>query len=337
MSKDVYYTMKKLDVLIIGAGPIGLACGIEAKKENLDYLIVEKGVLTNSIFNYPVNMTFFSTSEKLEMGDIPFMSITNKPTRPEALEYYRRIVKHYGLKINLYEEVLQLEKIADGFVVHTSKGKYSAERLVLATGFYDLPNTMDVPGEDLPKVSHYYKEPWPYIGQKIIVVGGGNSAVDVALETWRKGAEVTMVVMKPEVDQTVKYWVLPDIENRIKEGSIKGYFDTKIKEIKPDSVVLDTSDGEVELENDFVLAMTGYKPNFALLDQLGVELSLDEKRQPCFDNDSQESNISGLYLAGVVCGGLNTREFFIENTISHAKAIIGDVLKKKAVPSKVEK
>ena len=329
--------MKKLDVLIIGAGPIGLACGIEAKKENLDYLIVEKGVLTNSIFNYPVNMTFFSTSEKLEMGDIPFMSISNKPTRPEALEYYRRIVKHYGLKINLYEEVLQLEKVADGFEVHTSKGKYAAEKLVLATGFYDLPNTMDVPGEDLPKVSHYYKEPWPYIGQKIIVVGGGNSAVDVALETWRKGAEVTMVVMKPEVDQTVKYWVLPDIENRIKEGSIKGYFETKIKEIKPDSVVLDTPEGEVELENDFVLAMTGYKPNFALLDQLGVELSLDEKRQPCYDNDSQESNISGVYLAGVVCGGLNTREFFIENTISHAKAIIGDVLKKKADPSKVEK
>ncbi len=337
MSRDVYYTMKKLDVLIIGAGPIGLACGIEAKRENLDYLIVEKGVLTNSIFNYPVNMTFFSTSEKLEMGDIPFMSITNKPTRPEALEYYRRIVKHYGLQINLYEEVLQLEKVADGFEVHTSKGKYSAEKLVLATGFYDLPNTMDVPGEDLPKVSHYYKEPWPYIRQKIIVVGGGNSAVDVALETWRKGAEVTMVVMKPEVDQTVKYWVLPDIENRIKEGSIKGYFNTKIKEIRPDSVVLDTPEGEVELENDFVLAMTGYKPNFVLLDQLGVELSLDEKRQPCYDNDSQESNIPGLYLAGVVCGGLNTREFFIENTISHAKAIIGDVLKKKAVPSKVEK
>jgi len=337
VSRDVYYTMKKLDVLIIGAGPIGLACGIEAKRENLDYLIVEKGVLTNSIFNYPVNMTFFSTSEKLEMGDIPFMSITNKPTRPEALEYYRRIVKHYGLQINLYEEVLQLEKVADGFEVHTSKGKYSAEKLVLATGFYDLPNTMDVPGEDLPKVSHYYKEPWPYIRQKIIVVGGGNSAVDVALETWRKGAEVTMVVMKPEVDQTVKYWVLPDIENRIKEGSIKGYFNTKIKEIRPDSVVLDTPEGEVELENDFVLAMTGYKPNFVLLDQLGVELSLDEKRQPCYDNDSQESNIPGLYLAGVVCGGLNTREFFIENTISHAKAIIGDVLKKKAVPSKVEK
>jgi len=329
--------MKKLELLIIGAGPIGLACGIEAQKKNLNYLIVEKGVLTNSIFNYPINMTFFSTSEKLEMGDIPFMSISNKPTRPEALEYYRRIVKHYGLKISLYEEVLQLEKTADGFVVQTSKGDYQAEKLVMATGFYDLPNTMNVPGEELPKVTHYYKEPWPYIGQKIVVVGGGNSAVDVALETWRKGAEVTMVVMKPQIDQTVKYWVLPDIENRIKEGSIKGYFNTTIKEIREKEVILNTPEGEVSIANDFVLAMTGYKPNFALLDQLGVELSLDEKRQPCYDDSSQESNVPGLYLAGVVCGGLNTREFFIENTIVHARAIIDDIVKKKSIPSKVEK
>ncbi|MEX2566469.1 MAG: YpdA family putative bacillithiol disulfide reductase [Cyclobacteriaceae bacterium] len=329
--------MKNLEVLIVGAGPIGLACGIEAKKKNLDYLIVEKGVLTNSIFNYPVNMTFFSTSEKLEMADIPFMSISNKPTRPEALEYYRRIVKHYHLNIHLYEEVIRLEKVETGFQVTTSKDKYFTEKLVLATGFYDLPNTMNVPGEDLPKVSHYYKEPWPYIGQKIVVVGGGNSAVDVALETWRKGAEVTMVIMKPEVDQTVKYWVLPDIENRIKEGSIKGYFNTSIHSIREKEVVLNTPEGEVIIENDFVLAMTGYKPNFALLDQLGVQLSLDEKRQPCFDDASQESNIPGLYLAGVVCGGLNTREFFIENTIVHAKSIIDDIAGKKAILGKVEK
>lgn len=326
--------MKKLELLIIGAGPIGLACGIEAKKNGLDYLIIEKGVLTNSIFNYPINMTFFSTSEKLEMADIPFMSISNKPTRPEALEYYRRIVKHYQLNINLYEKVNTLEKKEGGFVVHTSKGDYETEKLVLATGFYDLPNTMNVPGEDLPKVSHYYKEPWPYIGQKIIVIGGGNSAVDVALETWRKGAEVTMVVMKPEIDQTVKYWVLPDIENRIKEGSIKGYFNSSIKEIREKEVVINTPEGEVTIENDFVLAMTGYKPNFELLDQLGVQLSLDEKRQPCFDDISQESNVPGLYLAGVVCGGLNTREFFIENTISHAKAIVKDIVNKKALTAK---
>lgn len=219
-------------------------------------------------------------------------------------------------------------------MVHTSKGDYETEKLVLATGFYDLPNTMNVPGEDLSKVSHYYKEPWPYIGQKIIVVGGGNSAVDVALETWRKGAEVSMVVMKPEIDQTVKYWVLPDIENRIKEGSIKGYYNSSIKEIREKEVVLNTPEGEVTIENDFVLAMTGYKPNFELLDQLGVQLSLDEKRQPCFDDISQESNVPGLYLAGVVCGGLNTREFFIENTISHAKAIVKDIVNKKAILAK---
>lgn len=322
--------MKKLDVLIIGGGPIGLACGVEAQRAGLDYLIVEKGVLTNSIFNYPSNMTFFSTSEKLEMAGIPFMSVSNKPNRTEALEYYRRIVKHYNLVIHLYEEVVELRQPREGgFFVKTSKGEYLAEKLIVATGFYDLPNMMGVPGEDLPKVSHYYKEPWPYIGQKVLVVGGGNSAVDVALETWRKGAEVTMVVMKPTIDQTVKYWVLPDIENRIKEGSISAYFDSKIISIAEDRVILQTPEGEKVLENDFVLAMTGYRPNFALLDQLGVELSLDDRKRPCFDEQNQESNVPGIYLAGVVCGGLNTREFFIENTIIHAASIISDITKKK--------
>lgn len=322
--------MKKLDVLIIGGGPIGLACGVEAQRAGLNYLIVEKGVLTNSIFNYPSNMTFFSTSEKLEMAGIPFMSVSNKPNRTEALEYYRRIVKHYKLAIHLYEEVLQLQRTPEGeFKIETSKGSYLTEKLILATGFYDLPNTMGVPGEDLPKVSHYYKEPWPYIGQKLVVVGGGNSAVDVALETWRKGAEVTMVVMKPTIDQTVKYWVLPDIENRIKEGSIGAYFESSITSIAEDHVVIQTPEGEIVLDNDFVLAMTGYRPNFALLDQLGVELSLDDRKRPCFDDQNQESNIPGLYLAGVVCGGLNTREFFIENTIVHAASIIADIMKKR--------
>lgn len=322
--------MKKLDLLIIGGGPIGLACGVEAQRAGLNYLIVEKGVLTNSIFNYPSNMTFFSTSEKLEMAGIPFMSVSNKPNRTEALEYYRRIVKHYKLTIHLYEEVLQLQRTPEGeFNIETSKGSYLTEKLILATGFYDLPNTMGVPGEDLPKVSHYYKEPWPYIGQKLVVVGGGNSAVDVALETWRKGAEVTMVVMKPTIDKTVKYWVLPDIENRIKEGSIGAYFESSITSIAEDHVVIQTPEGEIVLDNDFVLAMTGYRPNFALLDQLGVELSLDDRKRPCFDDQNQESNIPGLYLAGVVCGGLNTREFFIENTIVHAASIIADIMKKR--------
>lgn len=321
--------MKRIDVLIVGAGPIGLACGIEAEKYGLDYVILEKGTLANSIYNYPVNMTFFSTSDKLELGNIPFMSVNRRPTRPEALEYYRRVADYFHLNVQLYEEVKEMKKVDGLFEVHSSKGKYLAEKVILSTGFYDLPNKMNIPGEDLPKVTHYYKEPWPYIGQKVMVVGGGNSAVDVALEIWRKGAEVTMVMINETVDQNVKYWVLPDIENRIKEGSIKAYFSTKLKEVREKEVVLQTKEGELTVENDFVLAMTGYQPNYTLLDQLGVQLTLDEKRRPCFDEGSQESNVSGLYLAGVVCGGLNTREFFIENTIVHAHAIFEDIMAKR--------
>lgn len=317
-----------LDVFIVGGGPIGLACGIECEKAGLDYLIVEKGVMTNSLFNYPLNMTFFSTSEKLEMGGIPFMSIAHKPTRTEALEYYRRVAKTWKLKVNLYEEVKTLQKKDSLFEIITAKGKYLSKNVIMATGFYDLPNLMKVPGENLPKVTHYYKEPWPYIGQKILVVGGGNSAVDVALETWRKGAEVTMVLKDESVDPNVKYWVKPDIENRIKEGSIKAFTNALVKEIREKEVVITTPDGEVTIANDFVLAMTGYVPNFALLDQLGVALSLDEKRQPCYDQTNQESNVSGVYLAGVVCGGLNTREFFIENSIVHAEHIVRHILEK---------
>lgn len=318
-----------LDVLIIGGGPIGLACGIECKKAGLDYLIVEKGVLTNSLFNYPLNMTFFSTSEKLEMGGIPFMSISHKPTRNEALEYYRRVYLSWTLRVNLYEEVKSVSKKEGTFEILTSKGSYFSRNLILATGFYDLPNLMQVPGEHLPKVTHYYKEPWPYIGQKILVVGGANSAVDVALETWRKGAEVSMVLLGESVDSNVKYWVRPDIENRIKEGSIKAYTHSRVLEIREKEVLVQTPDGIIKVENDFVLAMTGYVPNFSLLDQLGVELSLDEKRQPCYDQANQESNVPGVYLAGVVCGGLNTREFFIENSIVHAEQIVRDILRKK--------
>lgn len=321
-------TQKIYDVLIVGGGPIGLACGVEAQKADLDYVILEKGALTNSIFNYPINMTFFSTSERLEMADIPFMSIGNKPTRTEALEYYRRVFLHFNLNVKLYEGVETLTKNGENFEVKTSKGTYQTKKIILATGFYDLPNLMNVPGEDLPKVQHYYKEPWPYIGQKVLVVGGANSAVDAALETWRKGAEVSMVLLEDEVDQNVKYWVRPDIMNRIKEGSITAYTKSRIKEIRAHEVVISTPEGEVTIENDFVLAMTGYKPNFALLDQLGVEMSQDEKRQPCYDELNQESNVPGVYLAGVVCGGLNTREFFIENSIIHAETIMSDIKEK---------
>ena len=319
---------KMYDLIIIGGGPIGLACGIEAQKANLNYLILEKGALTNSIYNYPVNMTFFSTSDRLEMAGIPFMSVGAKPSRTEALEYYRRVFFHFKLKLNLYEAVERLEKESDLFEIHTNKGSYRSRKIVLATGFYDLPNLMNVPGEDLPNVLHYYKEPWPFINQKVLVVGGANSAVDAALETWRKGAMVSMVLLGEEVDENVKYWVRPDIMNRIKEGSIKAFTRSKVKEIKEKEVVIQTPEGDVTIENDWVLAMTGYKPNFSLLDQLGVELSLDEKRQPCYDQTNQESNVPGVYLAGVVCGGLNTREFFIENSIVHAEAIVKDIKSK---------
>jgi len=316
------------DLLILGAGPIGLACGIEAKKAGLNYLILEKGALCNSIYNYPVNMTFFSTSERLELAGIPFMSAGAKPTRTEALEYYRRIYFLFDLRVNLYEEVKTLKKEAEIFHIHTSKGAYTSRKIILATGFYDLPNLMNVPGEELPNVLHYYKEPWPFVGQKVLVVGGANSAVDAALECWRKGAQVSMALLGEEVDENVKYWVRPDVMNRIKEGSIRAIKNSKVVEILPTEVRLATPEGEVRLPNDWVLALTGYRPNFGLLDQLGVTLSLDEKRQPCYDQTNQESNVPGVYLAGVVCGGLNTREFFIENSISHAAAIIQDILNK---------
>jgi thioredoxin reductase (NADPH) len=316
------------DLLILGAGPIGLACGIEAKKAGLKSLIIEKGALCNSIYNYPVNMTFFSTSERLELAGIPFMSVGAKPTRTEALEYYRRIYFLFDLKVNLYEEVKTLKKEGEIFHIHTSKGAYTSSKIILATGFYDRPNLINVPGEELPKVLHYYKEPWPFVGQKVLVVGGANSAVDAALECWRKGAQVSMALLGDEVDENVKYWVRPDILNRIKEGSIRAIKNSKVIEILPTEVCLATPEGEIRLPNDWVLALTGYRPNFGLLDQLGVTLSLDEKRQPCYDQTNQESNVPGVYLAGVVCGGLNTREFFIENSISHAAAIVQDILKK---------
>ncbi len=325
--------MQIFDLIIIGGGPIGLACGVEAKKAGLNYVILEKGTLTNSIFNYPVNMTFFSTSDRLEMANIPFMSVGNKPTRTEALEYYRRIFFHFDLNVNLYEGVETLSKMGDLFQIKTTKSSYQTKKIVLATGFYDLPNLMNIPGEDLPKVMHYYKEPWPFIGQKVLVVGGANSAVDAALECWRKGAEVSMVLLDDEVDRNVKYWVRPDIMNRIKEGAIKAYSKSNVKEISATEVIISTPDGEVTIANDFVLAMTGYKPNFGLLDQLGVQMSQDEKRQPCYDQYNQESNVPGVYLAGVVCGGLNTREFFIENSIVHAESIVSDIVGKMKIKS----
>jgi thioredoxin reductase (NADPH) len=262
--------MTKYDVFIIGAGPIGLACGIEAKKAGLSYIIVDKGCLVNSIYNYPLNMTFFSTSEKLEIGDVPFISHGSKPNRFEALEYYRRVSSTWKLNVSLYNKVEKVERGKDSgpFQILTERGELEARVIVMATGFYDFPYLLNIPGEELPKVKHYYDEPHPYFGQKIVVVGAANSAVDVALETWRKGAEVTMVVREKEIRDTVKYWVKPDIENRIKEGSITAYFESEIKEIREREVEVSTPEGNITLENQFVLAMTGYSMMKQLMNQV---------------------------------------------------------------------
>ncbi|MGN6397046.1 MAG: YpdA family putative bacillithiol disulfide reductase [Mucilaginibacter sp.] len=319
-----------LDILIIGGGPIGLACGLAAQKSGLNFLIVEKGCLVNSLFNYPSTMTFFSTSEKLEIGGIPFVTTSNKPNRDEALEYYRRVATSNNLPVNLFEEVTGLEKIDDTFRVTTSKSVYLAKNVILSTGFYDIAVHLDIPGEDLPKVKHYYKDPHYYAMQKVVVVGSSNSAIDVALETYRKGAEVTLVIRGEEVSHRVKYWVRPDIINRIKEGSIKAYFNSNLKAIRSHEVDIETPEGLVTIPNDFVMAMTGYRPNFEFLKKLGITLTND-KFIPQYNPETMETNIAGLYLAGVVCGGLDTHLWFIENSRIHADMILNDIMTKNAV------
>ena len=313
------------DVCIIGAGPIGICCAIEAKKNNLSYIIIDRGCLVNSLYNYPKNMTFFSTSDKLEIGDVPFISHNSKPTKSEALEYYRRVVSSWDLKINLYEEVTDIIK-EEKFIIKTSKGEYNSDKVIISTGFYDIPYKLRVPGEDLPKVKHYYDEPHPYFGMQVAVVGAANSAVDVALETYRKGAkEVTMIIREPSLSDSVKYWVKPDVENRIEEGSIKSYFNSNITKIEEDKIFISTPDGEKILDNDFVLAMTGYQPDFSFLKKLGIELGDDEYKTPVHNPKTMQTNIEGIYLAGVICGGLKTNKWFIENSRDHASIIFSNI------------
>ena len=261
--------MTQFDIAIVGGGPIGIACGLEAMKNGLSYVIIEKGPIVNSLFNYPVNMQFFSSSERLEIDDIPFISNEAKPKRNEALEYYRRIVTSNNLNIHLFEKVTDVRKKDHSFTVRTDKDEYKASHVIIATGFYDLPNLLNVPGETLPKVSHYYKDPHFYASQKLAVIGASNSAVDAALECYRKGAEVTLIIREPEVGKRVKYWVRPDIINRIEEGSIKAYFNSNVTEILPQSLKIDRPEGPLEIENDFVLALTGYRPNFAFFGTIG--------------------------------------------------------------------
>lgn len=314
---------ENVDLLIVGAGPIGLACGIEAEKANLSYVIVDKGCLVNSLYNYPRNMTFFSTSDRLEIGDVPFISHNPKPTRPEALEYYRRVASSWKLKTRLYEHIEKVTKQQDTFEVKSSKQTYLANNLIIATGFYDLPYLLNVPGENLPKVKHYYDEPHPYYDMDIVVVGAANSSVDVALELYRKGAKsVTMVIREEEINPRVKYWVRPDIDNRIKEGTIKAYFQSNITKISERSVEVKTPDGNITIPNDFVLAMTGYQPDFSFLEHVGIRIGNDEFKTPTYNEETMESNVSGAYLAGVICGGLKTNAWFIENSREHAKLII---------------
>ncbi len=311
-----------VDVLIIGAGPIGLAAGIEAEKANLSYVIIDKGCLVNSIYNYPQNMTFFSTSDRLEIGEVPFISHNPKPTRPEALEYYRRVASAWKLRVNLYEKVERVEK-EEIFFIGTSKSTYRARNIILATGFYDLPYMLNIPGEDLPKVKHYYDEPHPYYAMKIAVVGAANSAVDVALETFRKGAkEVTMIIREDEIQPSVKYWVRPDVINRIKEGTIQAHFQSQLTEIREHEIDVKTPDGIITLENDFVLAMTGYQPDFNFLESLGIVIGDDPLRTPTYNSETMETNVEGIFLAGVICGGLKTNKWFIENSREHALLII---------------
>lgn len=317
-----------LDLIIIGGGPTGINCAITAKKAGLDYLILEKGVLVNSLFHFPANMTFFSTSKLLEIGEIPFISHTDKPTRKEALEYYRRLTTSYDLNVSLYEEVQSMQSEEGYYEIQTNKAKRKAKYVVVATGFYDTPRKLNVKGEELPKVKHYYDEAHHYINQKVLVIGAANSACDVALETWQKGAEVTMAIRKDELYKKVKYWILPNIQNRIKEGSITAHFNTSVKEIRETEVDL-LKDGQlITIENDWVLAMTGYKPDYPLLDRLGVTRTDDELAIPIYDEETLESNLPRVYIAGVLNSGMKTSTLFIENTRHHGQVIIDDICRK---------
>ena len=319
------YPDEILDLLVVGAGPTGLACAIEAQKAGFRSAVVDKGCVCNSLFHYPSHMTFFTTPELLEIGDIPFPSPNPKPTRNEALQYYRLVAEHYRLDLRLYQRVDRVTGADGGFTVHTldrfdRPGTIQTRKLALSTGYYDLPNLMGIPGEDLSKVLHYYVDPHPYFEMDGVVIGGKNSAAIAALELWRSGARVTLVYRGPEIPPHVKYWIKPDIENRIKNGEVQAYFRSNVVEIGPDTVRVETPQGDVTLKNDFVFAMTGYHPDFTFLEELGVRFEgLD--RLPVCDLETLESNVPGIYLAGVIVAGSRTNEIFIENGRFHGRQI----------------
>ena len=327
------------DVVVVGAGPTGLACSIDAKRAGFTVTNIDKGCLVNSLYHYPSNMTFFTTPELLEIGDIPFASPNQKPTRSEALEYYRKVAEHYDLDVRQYEPVQRVEGSDGEFVVHTTNRhgrsrRYEARKLILATGYYDRPNLMNVPGEELPKVLHYYREPHPFFNLDVLVVGGKNSAAIAALELWRHGARVTLVHRGEGMSNSVKYWIKPDIENRIKAGQVKAYFGSTVKEITSEHVVLNTPNDEATLTNDWVFALTGYHPDFDFLRSLGIQIRGDADKKPVVNPKTLESNVPGIYLAGVIVAGMRTSEIFIENGRFHGQGIALD-LKEKLKPEPV--
>lgn len=322
-----------LDLVIIGGGPTGINCAIAAQQAGINYLVIEKGVLVNSLYHFPANMTFFSTSKLLEIGDTPFISHMDKPTRKEALEYYRRITSSYDLNIHFYEEVDSMDSVEEHYEIKTPKAVYQAKAVIVATGYYDTVRELGVPGEDLPKVKHYYDEAHHYINQKVLVVGAANSACDVALETWQKGATVTMAVRTNALYEKVKYWILPNIQNRINEGSIEAHFNTEVVAIRETEVDLKKDGNIFTIENDWVLAMTGYKPDYALFTKLGIEFNDDEYKTMKYNEETLESSLENVYIAGVITAGLKTSSLFIENTRHHGKLIIDQILQKQRIKS----
>jgi thioredoxin reductase (NADPH) len=309
------------DVLIIGAGPVGLACAIEAKREGLEARVIEKGALVNSLVGYPASMEFFSTPELIEIGGYPFPVQGYKPTREEAIEYYRGVAQREAIDLRLYERVLELRGTRGDFTVVTTRDAHAARNVVVSTGFFDQPNLMNVPGENLPKVTHYYREPYPYVHQKVAIIGAKNSAAKAALDCYRHGAQVTLIVRSDVLSDKIKYWIKPDLENRIKEGSIKALFNTAVQEIRESSIVVSTPDGTHEIENDWVIATTGYHPDFELLETIGLEFKDDGYRTPSYDDATFETTRPGVYIAGTVCGGYQTSRWFIENGRFHARQI----------------
>lgn len=310
------------DVIIIGAGPIGLACGLEARRAGLDALIIDKGTLLNSLVHYPVNMEFFSTPDLLEIGGYPMTCRGYKPLREEAIDYYRRVAEAEELDIRLFERVTYLEGTPGNFRLHTEEGIHETRYVIISTGFFDCPNRLNVPGDDLPKVHHYYREPFSTIQRNVAIIGAKNSAAKAALECRRYGANVTLIHRGPEISPKVKYWIRPDLVNRINEGAIKAYFNTSVTEIQEDHLVLNTPDGQITIENDIVYALTGYHPDYDFLTELGIEVT-GPYSEPIYDPLTFESSRPGLFVAGTMLGGYKTGTWFIENGRDHAKRIAG--------------